>query len=179
MKFSAILLVSCFWICLITASILFLSSKKVKHYDPNGLLALNASGQNFDKEFKTIFTDRSFTFKNAVVHFFSDNCFCRTVAQSHINSVTALASEQGYEQFSFDVDDLSDINEYIPSIPSVAVFDTNENLVYLGPYSSGIFCTEGNGLVEPFIKKDLAIRSLPGAIIMSEAKGCYCETTEA
>jgi hypothetical protein len=57
-------------------------------------------------------------------------------------------------------------------VPAVAVIDKASKLRYFGPYSSGMFCNQGDGLVEPFIKNRQTTAT--GATIISQSQGCYC-----
>lgn len=112
--------------------------------------------------------------KKTVIHFESDDCTCQWVAASHIGSVRQLASEYGYHNLNINLQ--SEIGhsliEYIPATPAIAVIDGSGALTYIGPYSTGMSCSAGQGLVERFIQESQypAI----GATIPFDASGCYC-----
>ena len=160
------------WTVSLLLAVLYASSSKLKPFDPNNHLHQAALETKFDELFlRQLQTFESHTV-NTVFHFRTDSCFCQTVAQSHINSVEKLAKRKTFRNIKVDLSLLPELKQYVPSVPAVAVVDKEGRLSYLGPYSSGVYCTQGNGLVEPFIEKK-KIQNL-GATVISQSQGCYC-----
>ncbi len=159
------------WSIILTSSVLYLSTLKAKQFDVNGLLLSNAMDTEFDHRFTSLIEETLDTRNGAVVHFTMDNCFCEHVAESHVTSVKKLASEHGFKNHVITLNSTSRFN--IPSVPAVAVINQKGKLTYLGPYSTGMFCSEGQGLVEQYINDNKEHNAL-GATILTDAQGCYC-----
>ena len=150
---------------------MYLSTLKAKQFDVNGLLLSNAMDTEFDHRFTSLIEETVGTSSGAVVHFTMDNCFCEYVAERHVTSVKKRASEQGFKNHVITLN--SDNRFNIPSVPAVAVINHNGKLTYLGPYATGTFCSEGEGLVEQYIIDNTENNAL-GATILTDAQGCYC-----
>ena len=161
------------WAVCLLLGITYLSLLKVKDFDPNGELSRQAMDISFDAKLLSYIQANAEINKNAVIHFEKDACFCQHVAAPHITSVKKLAAriEMSNQTIVIKNGDLA----LIPSVPAVAVIDGQGVLRYFGPYSTGMFCTEGSGVVEKFItSRDAGYHSI-GTNILSDAKGCYCE----
>lgn len=65
------------------------------------------------------------------------------------------------------------LHGYIPALPAVAMLNEQDELVYLGPYSTGMYCSQGNGIIEPYIQGKRVKSN--GPIIPYDAQGCYCK----
>ena len=125
----------------------------------------------FDRRFTSLIEQTVGTSSGAVVHFTMDNCFCDYVAENHVTSVKKRASEQGFKNHVITLKSNNRFN--IPSVPAIAVINQNGKLTYLGPYATGMFCSEGEGLVEQYIIDNTENNAL-GATILTDAQGCYC-----
>ena len=160
------------WSVCLLLGIIYLSILKVKDFDPNGVLSRQAMDISFDYKLLSYIQANAAISKNAVIHFEKDACFCQHVAAPHITSVKKLAArnEMSNQTIILKNGDLA----LIPSVPAVAVIDGQGVLRYFGPYSTGMFCTEGSGIVEKFITSRDAVYHSIGTNILAEAKGCYC-----
>lgn len=172
LKFDRATIIFLFWNVSLLLAVLYASSSKLKPFDPNNQLHQAALQTQFDKLFLTQLQTVEANLVNTVFHFRTDSCFCHTVAQGHIDSVEKLAERQTFRNIKINLVANPELKRFIPSVPAVAVVDEEGKLNYLGPYSSGMFCTQGNGLVEPFIKK-MQGQNL-GATVISQSQGCYC-----
>lgn len=162
------------WLTLSLLVLVIVANNQLKLFDHNEQL-LNLSQQpNFEAGFKDWLSELGVNTQNTVVHFSNDTCWCQFVATPHINSVFKLASAYNKTNITLNMTNLSLSTPYVPSTPAVAVFDTQGMLTYLGPYSTGTFCSAGNGLVEPFVAHT-QISTYP--TILLDAQGCYCKTT--
>ena len=161
------------WSVCLLLGITYLSLLKVKDFDPNGELSRQAMDISFDDKLLSYIQANAEIKKNTVIHFEKDACFCQHVAAPHIASVKKLAArnEMSNQIVIVKNGDLA----LIPSVPAVAVIDGQGVLRYFGPYSTGMFCTEGSGIVEKFITSRVAGVHLIGTNILADAKGCYCE----
>jgi len=165
------------WAAGLLFAVLYAASNKPKYFDPQNVLHQSAMSLSFDTEFVEALSKEKLGLAGSVIHFQGRDCFCQTVAQSHISSVEKLAEKQQFNNINVTLDEPSSLKTYVPSVPAVAVIDMEGKLHYFGPYSSGMFCTEGDGLVEPFIGKDQSAKT--GATVISQSKGCYCNLNSA
>lgn len=162
-----------FWLALCAIFLYVIRQDALSDFDPHGSLYTSSMDKNFDFSFKEGLKSELGDLSMSVVHFKNERCWCQTVAQPHIDSVKALAKEKGLKNVS--PDGLSEQTmSKLPSLPAVAVFDKDERLVFLGPYSSGISCSPNDGIVEPFIGQKQ--RRFPVAAVVTDARGCYCNT---
>lgn len=154
--------------------LIYFAQNKLVTFDHSDELYAAAQHPHFDTKFAQVMKKQFGKINNHIVHFSSEQCWCQIVAASHIVSVKKLAEETGLVNIAVARSELnSDISAYVPSYPAVAVFNASGKLTYFGPYSSGIYCTKGNGLVEPFILN--SENSLPSAALPLDATGCYCK----
>lgn len=112
--------------------------------------------------------------QKTVIHFGTNDCTCQWVAAPHIHSVKQLARQSGYQNLDVDIQgDLGQLfADFIPATPAIAIIDGTGALTYLGPYSTGIYCSAGEGIVERFIKQTHYPNL--GVVIPFDATGCYC-----
>lgn len=174
-KWSVLLLVT--WTVTLLVAVLVAANDKAKWFDPDNKLHQAALSISFDDVFLDELKQVVPTITGSVIHFQSNNCFCQTVAQSHIYSIEKLAAQKQLQNVKLNLDEHTAFKAYIPSVPAVAVIEKNGKLSYLGPYSTGMFCSQGNGLVEPFLKKSQ--NNTIAATVISQSQGCYCNLTEA
>ncbi|MDE3270992.1 DUF6436 domain-containing protein [Pseudoalteromonas sp. G4] len=168
-------IIVCVWSVLLSVSVLFLSVLKINTFDNYGELTKRAMDTNFDKEFVKQLTSILGDVSGSVIHFEAEDCFCQTVANDHVSSVKKLAINQNFKNHNLVVNNTDGL--FLPSVPAVAVINKLGALSYLGPYASGMFCAEGNGLVEPYLIKKNPEHSKLGATIITDAKGCYCSVS--
>lgn len=169
-KWSAVLLV--IWTATLLVAVLVAANSKVKYFDPKNVLHQSALSLSFDKSFVDELSKLNVDLAGSVIHFQQGDCFCQAIAQSHVNSVEKLAENKQFKNIIVNLDEHKSLNRFIPSVPAVAVIDKASKLRYFGPYSSGMFCNQGDGLVEPFIKNSQTTAT--GATIISQSQGCYC-----
>ena len=160
------------WSALILAGLLFYSSSSLKPFDPEGRLYSIANTSDFDLTFSAKISKALGTStKNMVVHMYDDfTCICQLASSAHIAAVKSLVTDAGKSNVAVNMSDFPSLADIVPSVPSVAIFDGDGQLSYLGPYSTGIGCFTGNGTVEPYIDTTTTI----GAVIPFDANGCYC-----
>lgn len=158
------------WLVTMSTALFFFGQGQLQTFDHDGRLVKQTSEMNFDQEFSQLLTKEVGSLVNTVVHFKQSACPCQSVGSIHINSVKQLATEFAQTNVELNLSEVPALGAIIPATPAVAVFDENGELNYLGPYSSGFYCSVGNGIVEPFINKTVEL----GATIVTQAAGCYC-----
>lgn len=162
------------WLALCILLLSYFAESSVSAFDHSNTLFYQANLPEFDQQFATLMSSQVGDVSNTVVHFSDDNCWCQFVGEKHIASVSDLAKSSGLQNYLIEKEDIqSKVSEFIPSFPAVALFNAQGQLTYLGPYSSGIYCSVGNGMIEPFIKN--INTPLISATIPLDAEGCYCE----
>ncbi|WP_372767766.1 DUF6436 domain-containing protein [Pseudoalteromonas sp.] len=152
--------------------LLFLSTKQVTSFDHQGELSRLAMDTGFDVDFVNQVFEELGDVSGAVIHFGTEDCFCLKVAEEHVNSIKLLATKMDYKNYNIQLD--KQLKLKLPSVPAVAVINKQSSLSYLGPYSTGMFCAEGKGLVEPYLLNSSTKQNFFGAAIITDAKGCYC-----
>ena len=158
------------WALTILGLLFYANNDAQKEFDPDLTLTLASTDMDFDfrvkeamsKEFGTDLAGKAF-------HFQTTPCYCERVAAAHVASVSDLLESEGYLNIQSDVP--KGLELYVPSTPAIIMFDDQGELFYIGPYSSGLLCTAGNGFIEGLIASDF---DAPGAYVINDAKGCYC-----
>jgi len=66
------------------------------------------------------------------------------------------------------------LTQYMPAVPSAAVFNKEGKAMYTGPYSASLFCTPNpDGFVEKVLNKMLA-KKAKSEFITPIVSGCFC-----
>jgi len=115
--------------------------------------------------------------KGTIFHVTQGSCFCETLSESHKKTLNEWASSEQISYQHIDALSMSSLRRFVPSTPAVIVLNKNRQLVYLGPYSTGMGCFQSSGMVDerikPYFQNPAATLH---ATIQSEAQGCYCAT---
>lgn len=164
------------WVSVAFVVLYALYLDSLKTFDPKGELYKSTQDKHFEQQLTQVLESIVGDVSNTLIHFTQPSCWCETVAQEHIESVRQLALS---EQLNYQVVDVSTQPTFrlslLPSTPAVAVFSSTGALKYFGPYSSGLYCSAGNGLVEPYVSQS----SLPSfATLVVNSDGCYCQRTQ-
>lgn len=163
------------WCVTCLAGLLFLSVNQLVEFDPESKLSLAISDLNFEQKFVEQIQKTNSSIGLSVVHFSDNNCFCGTLAQTHISRLSSNLINKGFQNIFIDVKTHPEFAHFVPSTPAVAIIGALKELVYLGPYSEGYGCLKGTGLVDALLPK---INSLTteNTILVTDAQGCYCQT---
>lgn len=112
-----------------------------------------------------------------VYHVSQGDCFCETLSESHKKTLNEWAFDKQISYQTLALNSIPALSRFVPSTPAVIVLNQQNELVYLGPYSTGMGCLQDSGLVDERIKSYFQNTNRPlTATIQSEAKGCYCAT---
>lgn len=161
------------WAVCSMALVLYFSVGKTKSFDEFGILASASSDSSFDKSVADHLKNSTDSLANKTVHFTQEDCFCNLIAEPHINSVKTLTNDLSGSNEHIVINSEENTYGFVPATPAVAVFDQHENLIYLGPYSTGLFCAPSEGIVERFIQNRNEAKQAAATVLM-EAEGCYC-----
>ena len=149
------------WLSMLVGLLWYSGSGQLSHFSPNSapidiikikneLIQLNAESGPL------------------LVHIFDPKCRCNLVAKAHVESVKRLGESQLYQNIEINIEDHPKWVQLIPSTPAVIAIRDQE-ITYLGPYSTGISCLPGEGLIEPYINQ----QNQP-PLIKTDGYGCYC-----
>ena len=163
------------WLVLCAGLLGYFAQEKLSVFDHSSRLYDAVQQPGFTQALTVKMTEAFGPLDNTILHFSDDTCWCQFVAQRHIRSVFERGVAAGLRNIEISKTQLPEgLANAIPSFPAVVLFNVKGELVYLGPYSSGIYCSAGNGIVEPYID---SIGSLPELAIPFDAAGCYCASS--
>lgn len=106
-------------------------------------------------------------------HITSDGCTCNWRSFGHVSSIQRQVEAAGGRNVELVMSEFTDLKEYVPATPAVILFNEAEELIYLGPYADGAFCTTESSFVEGLIPSLSVSEPGPGWV-NTVAKGCYC-----
>ncbi|WP_160060202.1 DUF6436 domain-containing protein [Psychromonas sp. L1A2] len=152
----------------VIAAIYFISSRLVS-YDPEEKL----TGQNsvfVMQELRKIAQLNNVDLSDTIIHFTSDHCACTQYSEAHKKEINEQAGLTGFKVINVNLP--AKLSTIIPSTPSIMIVSDTQDLLYLGPYSIGLACTESNGYVETVMKN--YGKGYRSDLILSDASGCYC-----
>lgn len=108
---------------------------------------------------------------NSIVHFSQPNCSCTSYSQAHISSLNDTAKQNGFTIIQKTIDAAT--GQIIPSTPAIMIIGNNAELVYFGPYSTGLACSATNSIVDITLQNYQ--QGFASHLINNEALGCYCK----
>lgn len=164
------------WMMSSVIILLWLTEDKIKSFDPDDQMYSSLMSGKLERDMLSLVDKVTMNEGGLILHFIDDSCFCQDIASKHIHSVMRFAENEGYRNHIIRVDELPHVKEMLPSFPATAVINGNGKVVYVGAYSSGIFCSEGNGIVENFIRNGISLPKFTQ--ISSDAEGCYCNNNK-
>ena len=137
-------------------------------------------GQQLKATYAT--TNKSIT----LMHFVDPDCPCNKFNQPHLKAlqdhyrkqnIRFVAWQRGVQAFQADgFDELNHSAQlpHIPATPAVAIWSSEGELSYFGPYSSGLNCALGEGFAETIL--DQLGQGLNPKVINTTGVGCFCPT---
>lgn len=163
------------WSVALMVGLWFYGDDKIVPFDPDLRLNRAAASEDFDDQFVHSLISAGVK-PGSLVHIQAATpCYCNTFSGIHQQALTQLLANDGYQLVKLNIKDVPALNLWISTFPALAVIDMKGKLRYLGPYATGIGCFTGDNLVNNIA----AIVQQPqplGALINSEAQGCYCPT---
>lgn len=127
-----------------------------------------------------------------LVHFWDPSCPCNASNLQHLTEIVRHFAERGVEFYSVqkpgsrgqlpavlsEVRELTDAKAFkglaqLPASPAAAIWNTQGELIYLGPYSESASCSLGKGFVEPIL--DAALAGRPVKTSAGLAVACFCD----
>jgi len=160
------------WLILVALAAVYFIRLRLVPFDPGQKLQ-GIESEQFITEIKRFTRLDNAKFSNTVIHFTAPNCHCTQFGEVHKKAINASATLQGFNIVNVQLDP-ADLNTIIPSTPAVLLVDKLGQLLYFGPYSQGLACSQSNGFIETALNNYKIGRSTK--LILSETQGCYCNT---
>jgi len=157
------------WLCLTLVAAIYFISNRLTLFDPKmNLLGRNSSAViTAARELEGL---KDVNLSNTIIHFTSDNCSCTQYSKEHKTEIDKKAKRAGFNIININLP--ADLLTIIPSTPSILIVNAMEELLYFGPYSVGLACSQSNGYVEVVLQN--YAQGYNSDLLISEVTGCYC-----
>lgn len=157
------------WLGLTILAAMYFIKSRLTLFDPDMNL-LESDSSSFIQQVKEIEELKNVNLSKTIIHFTSNNCACTQYSKEHKTSINKVANADGFTIININLP--PDLMTIIPSTPSILILNEVEELLYFGPYSLGLACTQSNGYVEIVLKN--YAQGYNSDLIISDVKGCYC-----
>ena len=162
------------WLCLTLVAAIYFIGNRLILFDPLNKLSGKGSSviiENIKQNIQLSSSmSGSFNLSNTIIHFTSDNCSCTQFSKDHKVAINDKAIGDAFRVINIKLPEESPI--IIPSTPSILIVNKAEELLYFGPYSAGLACSESNGYVETVLQN--YANGFNSNLIINDVKGCYC-----
>lgn len=163
------------WGSILMIGILLYGQRQLSEFDPKGALMNLASAPGFDASIVDTLKNNGIE-AGSIVHIGTNkDCFCENLSQPHQTQLLNVLSDKGYSASRIAIENAPKLATIFSSLPALVIVDPQFNLRYLGPYATGYGCFSGKNLVES-ISQYATNTTYVGAIINSDANGCFCHT---
>lgn len=164
------------WFAIVLTGLWWLIDARLVWFDSHGRLQQQVTDTNFEQRLARQVSAGVGDLTSAVVHVASNSCRCNWRTRGHQQAIVREVDALGGRNISIDIDQYPGLQRLIPATPAVIIFDQNSQLVYLGPYADGAFCSSATSFVEELIPAVRATeRPRNSGWINMVAKGCYCD----
>lgn len=157
------------WLGIVFVAAAYFISGRLITFDPSAKLITRDSDFVLG-QIKSIDALKDLNLSNTIIHFTSENCSCTKYSEEHKASIDATAKRDNFNVINVTLPPY--LSTIIPSTPSVLIVSSTESLLYFGPYSIGLACTQSNGYVETVMQN--YSKGYNSDLIISDVKGCYC-----
>ncbi len=157
------------WLLLTLIAAIYFISNRLTSFDPNMKLAGRESSSLIEK-IREIEALKNVDLSNTIIHFTSNDCSCTKYSEDHKASINKKAQLDDFNVLNIRLP--ADLLTIIPSTPSILIVSAIENLLYFGPYSVGLSCSQSNGYVETVLQN--YAQGFNSDLIIGDVKGCYC-----
>ncbi|MBH0017918.1 DUF6436 domain-containing protein [Pseudoalteromonas sp. NGC95] len=139
-------------------------------FDPEEKL-INIDGIDLIREIRSIPELEKVSFEKTLIHFTSEGCGCTQFSENHKSEITRKAINDGFKVVNIHLP--VKVKTIIPSTPSILIVSSTSELLYYGPYSTGLACSESNGFVELVLNNYTS--GFNSNLIINDTTGCYCK----
>ena len=154
--------------CTVIAAVYFISGRLV-NFDPESKLIAKSSGFVI-QQLKKMQQLKGIDLSDTIIHFTSQNCSCTQYSEAHKKEINIKAGKDGFNIINVSLP--ANLTTIIPATPAILIVDKAEQLLYFGPYSIGLACSESNGYVETVLQN--YGKGYSASLIINDATGCYC-----
>lgn len=184
------------WFASCSALVIWIGSANKSAFDPSSKLAMAIMDLGFESALisavsaPVAYGRKVESFDSAggkIFHITQGECFCEWLAQPHKNNLDKWSTQNAFSSYKVNLKQHPNLREFIPSTPAVLAVDEHGNLIYFGPYSRGSGCFASSGIIDerlkewqtqqlgnisPLLQNEMNL----GAMIDTDASGCYCQT---
>lgn len=156
------------WLGFTVLAAVYFYNDRLVHFDPENKLG-NIPASTFVNNVISEFNLPS-QMPNTLITFTNERCQCNQSNQEHWSDVNKTAIKDKMSVVNIDLP--QNFSGIIPSTPSVLVLDNNSQLIYFGPYSEGVSCGIGEGIIDLVMSNYK--KGFNAELINNNAQGCYC-----
>lgn len=142
-----------------------------------------------DAHILALYNDAQTDQRIAIDHFYDTSCDCQAQSAKHLDQLLLTGPE--YRQRILVPDHTDDVSiswirarhPGVPilrtrknpvSAPAIAIYDTEGELRYFGPYGKGASCIQPNDQYFPDMLRSIAANQFTGRFINTRVEGCFC-----
>lgn len=162
------------WFGLVLMGISYLLEQRLVWFDEQGHLLELSNNDRLELELVSELDHLGYAVAGSVFHITSSDCSCNWRASGHIAGVKKQVAESDGQNLIIDIDQVSRLKHFVPATPAIIMFNKSSELIYLGPYADGAFCTTKSSFVEGLIPS-VSMSSKAPKWVNTVAKGCYCK----
>ncbi|WP_244213051.1 DUF6436 domain-containing protein [Idiomarina ramblicola] len=162
------------WFGLVLFSISYFLEQRLVWFDEQGQLLELSNNDRLEVELVSELSHLGYSVAGHVFHITSRDCPCNWRSSGHIAAVKRQVTESDGKNLVIDIDQVSSLKRFVPATPAIIMFNESSELIYLGPYADGAFCTTESSFVEELIPS-VSINSKAPQWVNTVAKGCYCK----
>lgn len=107
---------------------------------------------------------------NTLINFVSETCSCNQISEPHRSDVNKKASKDNMSVINVILP--NNFSGIIPSTPAILALNKKSELIYFGPYSEGVSCGSGKGMIDLVMYNYK--KGYNAQLIVENSKGCYC-----
>lgn len=162
------------WFGLVLWGISYLLEQRLVWFDEQGQLLELSNNDRLEFELVSELGNLGYSVAGRVFHITSRDCSCNWRASAHITGVKRQVTESDGQNLIIDIDQVPSLKHFVPATPAIIMFNKSSELIYIGPYADGAFCTTESSFVEELIPSVSMSLKAP-KWVNTVAKGCYCK----
>lgn len=157
------------WLVLTLIAAIYFITGRLTSFDPS-MKIMGKNSRFVIEQIQEIDALKGVNLSNTIIHFTSNDCSCTEFSNEHKASINQKAKLDDFNVINVNLP--ADALTVIPSTPSILIVSEIEDLLYFGPYSVGLACSQSNGYVETVLQN--YAKGFNTDLVISDAKGCYC-----
>lgn len=186
----------CIWFVACSALIFWFSTTSKTQFDPDMLLSQGLMDLHFETNLVAALQANALSMpllndknpltqiRGTVFHITQGDCYCEWLAQAHQEKINIWSGQHQLKTVNINIDSTAQLAQFVPSTPAIAIVDSQNTLVYFGPYSRGSGCFGQSGQVDNQLEAWFGSSHITTvntkvnitSAIDVDATGCYCAT---